>query len=70
MIKEESTSELVRFTTRRILSEIRDEQIYWYIEQEQEQELKKDLNNQQKQEPFSYASDESYTTTLIVEECT
>ncbi len=40
--------------------------IYRYPEQEQE--LKKDLNNQQKQEPFSYISDESYTTTLILEE--
>lgn len=39
---------------------------YRYLEQEQE--LKKDLNNQQKQEPFSYISDESYTTTLILEE--
>jgi hypothetical protein len=68
LIKEPITSELLRFTTRRILSQILNDQIYRYLEQEQE--LKKDLNNQQQQEPFSYISDESYTTTLILEECT
>ncbi len=36
LIKEESTSELLRFTTRRILSQILDDQIYRYLEQEQE----------------------------------
>ena len=45
LIKEPITSELLRFTTRRILSQILDDQIYRYLEQELE--LKKDLNNQQ-----------------------
>jgi hypothetical protein len=37
-IKEECTSELMRFTTRRILSQILNDQIYHYLEQEQQQQ--------------------------------
>ncbi|HKG72547.1 MAG TPA: hypothetical protein VKA87_11635 [Nitrososphaeraceae archaeon] len=49
LLKEESTSELLRFTTRRILSQILDDQTYRYLEQER-QEQKKAQNNQQQQQ--------------------
>jgi hypothetical protein len=45
LIKEESTSELLRFKIRHILNQLRNDQIYLYLEQEQ-QEQKKDQNNQ------------------------
>ncbi len=35
LIKEERTSELLRFTIRHILNQLRNEQIYHYLEQEQ-----------------------------------
>ena len=63
LIKEESTSELLIFTIRHILNQLGNDQIYRYLEQEQ-QEQKKAQNNHQ-QQPFSYISDDSYTTTLI-----
>jgi hypothetical protein len=40
LLKEESTSELLRFTTRRILSQILDDQTYRYLEQEQKNKRK------------------------------
>jgi hypothetical protein len=46
LIKEECTSELLRFTIRPILNQLRNDQIYHYLEQEQ-QEQKKAQNNQQ-----------------------
>jgi hypothetical protein len=63
LIKEESTSKLLRFAIRQILNQVGNDQIYHYVEQEQ-QEQKKAQNNHQ-QQPFSYISDDSYTTTLI-----
>jgi transcription initiation factor TFIID subunit TAF12 len=44
LIKEESTSELLRFTIRQILNQVGNDQIYHYLEQ---QEQKKAQNNQQ-----------------------
>jgi hypothetical protein len=44
LIKEESTSELLRFKIRHILNQLRNDQIYHNLEQEQ-QEQKKDQNN-------------------------
>ncbi len=38
MIKEESTSELLRFTIRHILNQLSNDQIYRYLEQEQGQQ--------------------------------
>ena len=49
LIKEESTSELLRFTIRHILNQLLNDQIYRYLEQEQ-QEQKKDQNNRQQQQ--------------------
>jgi hypothetical protein len=49
LIKEQSTSELLRFTIRQILSQVGNDQIYHYVEQEQ-QEQKKALNNQHQQQ--------------------
>jgi hypothetical protein len=40
--------------------------IYPILEEEQEQ--MKTQNNQQQQQPFRYISDDSYTTSLILEE--
>ena len=42
LIKEESTSELLRFTIRHILSQLSNDQIYYYLKQ---QEQKKAQNN-------------------------
>ena len=47
MIKEESTSELLRFTIRHILNQVSNDQIDRYLEQEQLQQQKKAQNNQQ-----------------------
>jgi hypothetical protein len=49
LIKEQSTSELLRFTIRQILNQVGNDQIYHYVEQEQ-QEQKKALNNHQQQQ--------------------
>jgi hypothetical protein len=49
LIKEQSTSELLRFTIRQILNQVGNDQIYHYVEQEQ-QEQKKALNNQHQQQ--------------------
>ena len=46
LIKEESTSELLRFTIRQILNQLHNNLIYHILE-EQEQEQKKAQNNQQ-----------------------
>jgi uncharacterized protein HemY len=48
LIKQQSTSELLRFTIRHILNQLRNDQIYHNLEQEQ-QEQKKDQNNHQQQ---------------------
>jgi hypothetical protein len=45
LIKEESPSELLRFTIRRLLSQLSNDQIYHYLKQQQ----KKAQNNHQKQ---------------------
>jgi hypothetical protein len=49
LIKEESTSELLRFTIRHILNQLHNNLIYPILEGEQEQQ-KKVLNNQQQQQ--------------------
>ena len=48
LIKEVSTSELLRFTIRHILKQLRNDQIYHYLEQDQQQ--KKSENNQQQRQ--------------------
>jgi transcription initiation factor TFIID subunit TAF12 len=48
LIKEESTSELLRFTIRHILNQVRYQPEYHILEQQQEQ--KKARNNQQQQQ--------------------
>jgi len=50
LIKEESTSELLRFTIRHILKQLRNDQIYHYIEQEQQEQKKPQKNLQQPQQ--------------------
>ena len=50
LIKEESTSELLRFTILHILNQLCNDQIYPYLEQEQQQEQKKAQNNQHQQQ--------------------
>ena len=47
LIKEQSTSELLRFTIRHILNQLHNNLIYPILEEEQEQEQKKAQNNQQ-----------------------
>ena len=37
MIKGECTSEILRFTTRQILNQVSNDQIYRYLQQEQQQ---------------------------------
>jgi hypothetical protein len=49
LIKEESTSELLRFTIRHILNQVNNDQIYRYLEQEQQQQKKSENNQQQQQ---------------------
>jgi hypothetical protein len=46
LIKEESTSELLRFTIRRLLNQLRNTRIYHLLE-EQQQQKDKDQNQQQ-----------------------
>jgi hypothetical protein len=46
LIKQQSTSELLRFTIRHILNQVNNDQIYHYLEQEQQ----KKAQNQQQQE--------------------
>ena len=48
LIKEESTSELLRFTIRHILNQLGNDQIYHYIEQQEQQ--KQGQNNQHQQQ--------------------
>jgi hypothetical protein len=52
LIKEESTSELLRFTIRHILKQLRNDQTYHYLEQDQQQQQqqKKSENNQQQRQ--------------------
>ena len=45
LIKEESTSELLRFTIRRLLSQLRNNRIYHLLEQEQQQQQQQQLHN-------------------------
>jgi hypothetical protein len=47
LIKEQSTSELLRFTIRHILNQLHNNLIYPILEEQQEQEQKKAQNNQQ-----------------------
>jgi hypothetical protein len=66
LIKEESTSELLRFKIRHILNQLCDGQIYLYLEQEQ-QEQKKDQNNRhQKQHVSSNIESSIFPKTLAV----
>jgi hypothetical protein len=48
LIKEESTSELLRFTIRRLLNQLRNNRIYHLLE-EQEQQQNAQNNHQQQQ---------------------
>jgi hypothetical protein len=57
LIKEESTSELLRFTIRHILNQVGNDQIYYYLEQQ-----KKAQNNQQQQQLHSQVILPSTTT--------
>jgi hypothetical protein len=50
LIKEESTSELLRFTIRQILNQVGNDQIYHYVEQEQQEQKKPQNNLQQPQQ--------------------
>jgi hypothetical protein len=47
LIKEESTSEILRFTIRHRLNQVHNDQIYRYLEQEQQEQQKKAQHNQQ-----------------------
>ena len=49
LIKEESTSELLRFTIRHILNQVGNDQIYHYLEQQKKPQI-----NQQLQPPNQY----------------
>jgi archaellum biogenesis ATPase FlaH len=49
LIKEESTSELLRFTIRHILNQFHNNLIYPILEEEQQEQMKT-LNNQQQQQ--------------------
>ena len=52
LIKQQSTSELLRFTIRHILNQIHNNLIYPILEEEQQvQQQKKALNNQHQQTP-------------------
>jgi hypothetical protein len=53
LIKEECTSELLRFTIRHILNQLRNDQIYPYLEQEQQQHKKAQNNQQQLVNPVN-----------------
>jgi hypothetical protein len=61
--EEEGTSELLRFTIRHILNQLRNDQIYHYLEQQQEQQ-KKVQNNQQR--PYDQVILLFPTTTTII----
>jgi transcription initiation factor TFIID subunit TAF12 len=50
LIKEESTSELLRFTMRHILKQAHNQPEYLILVQEQQQHQKQVQNNQQKQQ--------------------
>jgi hypothetical protein len=50
LIKEESTSELLRFTIRHILKQVHSQPEYLILKQEQEQQQKQVQNNQQEQQ--------------------
>ena len=47
LIKEESTSELLRFTIRHILNQLHNNLIYPILEEQEQEEQKKAQNNQQ-----------------------
>ena len=49
LIKEQSPSELLRFTIRRLLSQLRNNRIYHLLEEQQQKQQKQVQNNQQQQ---------------------
>src|SRR5919112_3764367 len=53
LIKEESTSELLRFTIRHILNQLHNNLIYPILEEEQQEQQRKAQNNQQHQQIHS-----------------
>jgi rRNA processing protein Krr1/Pno1 len=62
LIKEESTSELLRFTIRHILNQPSNDQIYHYLEQEQQEQKK--AQNQQQQQIHQFSSHPTASGTL------
>jgi hypothetical protein len=50
LIKEESTSELLRFTIRHILNQLHNNLIYPIFEEQEQEQQKKAQNNQQQQQ--------------------
>jgi hypothetical protein len=64
LIKEESTSELLRFTIRHILNQLHNNLIYPILEEEQEQQKKAQNNQQQQQQLHSQVILPSATTTI------
>jgi hypothetical protein len=50
LIKEESTSELLRFTIRHILNQVHNQPEYLILKQEQQQQKQQIQNNQQQQQ--------------------
>ena len=53
LIKEESTSELLRFTIRHILNQVHKQPEYLILKQEEQQQQKQVQNNQQQQQLHS-----------------
>ena len=53
LIKEESTSELLRFTLRHILNQVHNQPEYLVLKREQEQQQKQVQNNQQQKQLHS-----------------
>jgi hypothetical protein len=54
LIKEQSPSELLRFTIRRLLSQLRNNRIYHLLEEQQKQQ--KQVQNNQQQQPGEFIS--------------
>ena len=55
LIKEQSPSELLRFTIRRLISQLRNNRIYHLLEEQQQKQQKQVQNNQQ-QQPSQFSS--------------
>jgi hypothetical protein len=53
LIKEESTSELLRFTIRHILKHIGNDQIYHYLKQQQQKKAQNNQHQKQFHDQFS-----------------